>query len=281
MPTPRGAGVGIVLGFALASLGLWIAGSLPSEMLVAVLGGGLLVAGIGFCDDLRHVPIAGRLLVHIAAAAWGEAWLGAPDWASALGWLLGLVWMINLYNFMDGIDGLAGVQAVCAAGAAALILACQGQVGFAAWLFGLAAACGGFLVFNWPPAKVFMGDVGSGFLGFVFGMLALATSLSGALPLWSWAILLAVFVTDAGFTLLRRMARRQRFWQAHRSHAYQKLAHRFGARTVTGAVAAIAWLWLSPLAAAAARYPELGVGWTALAYAPLLWMVWRARAGLD
>lgn len=282
VPTPRGGGVGIVFGFALASLGLWAAGYVPGWAALSVLGGGVAVAGIGFLDDLGQVAIHRRLLVHAGAAVWGLVWAtggGCPyRFLGVAG--LALVWLINLYNFMDGIDGLAGTQAVSVAVSAALILGFGGQVGLALWVLGLAAAAGGFLVWNLAPAKIFMGDVGSGFLGYVFGMLALVTSQSGVINLWSWAILLAVFVTDASFTLLRRMAGRQRFWEAHRTHAYQHLAQRFGHLPVTAAVGAINLFWLLPLAWIAAMYPEAGRELTGIAYAPLIWIASRARAGL-
>jgi Fuc2NAc and GlcNAc transferase len=278
VPTLRGGGVGIVLGFSAASLALWAGGEVQGLMVLAVVGGGLAVAGVGFWDDLVQLPIVWRLLVHAAAVAWGLRWVGVEGVAS-LGLAVLLVWMINLYNFMDGIDALAGGQAVLSATSAAWILWLQGETGFAVWLLSLAASAVGFLCFNLPPAKIFLGDVGSGFLGFVFGMLALLSCQSGAMTALSWAILLAVFVTDTGFTLFRRIVAGKPFWQAHRTHAYQRLARRFGHGPVTAGVAAIDAFWLLPLGILAARYPEAGIGLTALAYAPLLWMVWRVRAG--
>lgn len=282
IPTPRGGGIGMVVGFGLVTLGLWAAGWVPTPAALAVLGGGLMVAGIGYLDDLGQVAICWRLLVQAGAAAWGLGGWAALGGGLDGGWVAGLVlvWMINLYNFMDGIDGLAATQAVCTAASAALLLGLAGQVGLALWALGLAAAAGGFGVWNLPPAKVFMGDVGSGFLGFVFGMLAWVTHSMGVLDLWSWAILLAVFITDASVTLLRRIGTGQRFWEAHRSHAYQHLAQRFGHRWVTAAVGAIDVFWLLPLAWAAARYPEAKIGWVGLAYAPLVWIALRTRAGL-
>lgn len=278
VPTPRGGGVGIVFGFTLTSLGLWAEGLVPAWMLLSVVGGGLMVAGIGFLDDLGHVPIVWRLLVQVMAVVWGLFWTGVGNFPYLLLVVL-LVWMINLYNFMDGIDGLAGMQAICAATSAAILM-WPSQAGLAVWLLSLAAAAGGFMVWNFPPAKIFMGDVGSGFLGFVFGMLALVTSQTSAITLWSWAILLAVFVTDASLTLLRRVWAGQRFWEAHCTHAYQHLAKRFGHLAVTVTVGAIGVFWLLPLAWAAAAYPEAGMELSAIAYGPLLWIAWRARAGL-
>ncbi|MCX8050067.1 MAG: glycosyltransferase family 4 protein [Methylohalobius sp.] len=279
LPTPRGGGIAIVLGFALASLGLGAMGFVPKQALIAVLGGGLAVAAVGLLDDLGHVPILIRLSAHVGAAIWGLAWAtqGFELYLVVAG--LVLVWLVNLYNFMDGIDGLAAVEALTVAISAAWILAGVGYAGFSFWLLGLAAAAGGFLCWNWPPARVFMGDVGSGFLGFALGMLAWVTSQVQAITLWSWAILLAVFVTDATLTLLWRMATGQKFWQAHRSHAYQHLAARCGHLKVSSAAAAINVFWLLPLAWAAARFPQAGGALTGLAYAPLVWLAHWARAG--
>ncbi len=270
--------MGIVFGFSAASLGLWAGGWVAGWMVLAVLGGGFAVAGVGFRDDLVQVSIIFRLIVHAAAVAWGLFWVGV-DGIAFLGLAVLLVWLINLYNFMDGIDALAGGQAVLSSTSAALILWLQGEIGLAAWLLSLAASALGFLLFNLPPAKIFMGDVGSGFLGFVFGMLALLSCKSSQMTALSWAILLAVFITDASFTLWRRIFAGKPFWQAHRTHAYQRLALRFGHGPVTLGVMAIDAFWLLPLGVLATWYPKAGIGLTAIAYAPLLWIAWRVRAG--
>lgn len=290
IPTPRGGGIGVVAGFVLVSLAVWWGGLIPAWALVAVVGAGLGVAAIGFRDDLGHVPIAWRLVVHGGAAVWGLVWvISGGAWATMGGypylrWVavgLMLVWLINLYNFMDGIDGLAAVEAITVASGAAgiLFLEQRGELGW--WLLGLAAATGGFLVWNFPPAKIFLGDVGSGFLGCVLGMLALVTVSGGAMTAWSWGILLAVFSTDASVTLLRRMVAGERWWQAHRSHAYQHLARRFGHLPVTLAVGAINLFWLLPWAWVAHVYPDRAFGWTVIAYLPLLGIAWRAGAGMS
>jgi Fuc2NAc and GlcNAc transferase len=142
---------------------------------------------------------------------------------------------------MDGIDGLAGVEAVSVgigAAAVSFVVLPQSSV----WLLPLllASAVAGFLVWNLPPARIFMGDVGSGFLGVCLSILALESLSLGAPVFWAWIVLLAVFVADATFTLLRRMVRGRAFYEAHRSHAYQHAARRFGHRAVTLAVAPLA-----------------------------------------
>src|SRR5690606_7293985 len=133
----------------------------------------------------------------------------------------GIVWMINLYNFMDGIDGIAATETVMVCALAGILLLASGAsiIAWTAWA--LAAACLGFLRWNWAPAQIFMGDVGSGFLGYCIAMLAIVSSREGSFPLWVWLILLGAFVVDAGVTLLRRMKQRLKWYEAHHSHAYQ------------------------------------------------------------
>jgi Fuc2NAc and GlcNAc transferase len=175
-----------------------------------------------------------RATVHVLAAGWAVWCLGglpSLDLGVAVvplgmgGNLLavvGLVWLINLYNFMDGIDGLAAGEAVGVGLVGGVLLAAAGATGLSLVALALAAAAGGFLVFNWPPAKIFMGDVGSGLLGYAFGVLAMASERAGAVPLVVWMILLAVFIVDATATLIRRVVNGERWFEAHRSHAYQR-----------------------------------------------------------
>lgn len=233
-PTPRGGGVaiaGVVLSWVGAGAGLgWVDGSLAA----ALIGGGLLVAFIGWRDDRRETRRITRFLMHTAAAGWALYWIGGLPRVElgvvsvelgAAGWLIGtfsIVWLTNLFNFMDGIDGIAGAEAVSVGVIAAMMLHTAGH-GSVAWpplLF--AAASLGFLVWNWPPARIFMGDVGSGLIGFAFGVVAIASENRGALPVVAWWTLLGVFIFDATVTLVRRAARGERWYEAHRSHAYQR-----------------------------------------------------------
>jgi Fuc2NAc and GlcNAc transferase len=145
--------------------------------------------------------------------------------------LVGIVWMTNLYNFMDGIDGLAGGEATIVCGFAGALIAASGQFGLAlvAWL--LAASSAGFLAWNWAPARLFMGDVGSGFIGFVIAVLAVASENARALTLLGWVTLSSIFVVDATATLVRRALHGEQWYSAHRLHAYQRavqagLSHR-------------------------------------------------------
>jgi Fuc2NAc and GlcNAc transferase len=237
-PTPRGGGLGIAAVLVAVVLVLWVQGALAASAALAYGVGGALVAVIGALDDRFNLPALPRFGTHVVAAALAVALLlRAPD-AIAL-WpivpravvlailVLAIVWSVNLFNFMDGIDGIAASQAVFVSAASALLTA-QGELAAdAALLTSTASACLGFLAWNWPPAKIFMGDVGSGFLGFWLAVLAIGLHVAGELDIWTSVILSSTFVADATVTLLRRMARGERWYEAHRSHAYQHLALRW------------------------------------------------------
>lgn len=267
-PVPRGGGVAIVLPFLAGALLLWWQGAMTTPLLAALLGGGGLVAAVGFWDDHVDLPARLRLALHVGAAVLAVALLGpvqhvplgtatwiAPTWLAWPVSVVAIVWILNLYNFMDGIDGIAAGEAASVSLAALLI---AGLVG--AELPGLAllaAAAAGFLVLNWPPARIFMGDAGSGFLGYVFAVYLLLSANEDARFVWVWIIVLGVFWVDATVTLARRLAAGERWYAAHRSHAYQHAAQRFGRHLpVTLAVIAIDVLVLLPLAAVAATWPE-------------------------
>jgi Fuc2NAc and GlcNAc transferase len=258
-----------------------------------LLGGGVLVAVIGFVDDHGHVAAGWRLLGHFAAAGWVLAWLGGPPTVEILGsvpqlrWLghglaaLYLVWLLNLTNFMDGIDGIAGVEVITVSlgGALLYLVAVPGTRQWLSLVL-LASATLGFLVWNWPPARIFMGDAGSGFLGLMLGALSLQAASFAPPLLWSWVILLGVFIVDATVTLVRRVTSGERFYEAHRSHAYQHAARRWGAHLpVIIAVGAINLLWLLPIAllvALGSMHPLLGV---LIAYAPVVAAALWLKAG--
>lgn len=292
LPTPRGGGLSFVVAFLLAALSMAIAGPIAPSVVVGVLGAGGLVAVIGFMDDHGHIAARWRLLGHFAAAAWGLAWLGgmppisvfgvtlAPLWLSSLFGALYLVWLLNLYNFMDGIDGLASVEAICVCVGASLLYWVTDHAHHA-WLpLLLAATVAGFLCWNFPPARIFMGDAGSGFLGMVLGLLALLAGWVNPLLFWGWLILLGVFVVDATFTLVRRLLRGDKVYEAHRSHAYQYATRHHGShRTVTLAVAAINLGWLLPVAMVVVVFQLDGALGTLVAYVPLIVLALIYKAG--
>jgi Fuc2NAc and GlcNAc transferase len=236
-PTPRGGGLAIVVAILAAAVASWWLESLAAAAVAGAVIGGALIAGIGHLDDVRGMGALPRFCVHILAAVAATAWLLAspdpffepsPQWLSVIVLVIGIAWSINLFNFMDGIDGIAASQSTFMAGAGALLAIAGGTAtGWSELAIAAAGASGGFLVWNWPPAKIFMGDVGSGFLGFWLAVLAIGMHAAGMVPIWTSLILGAVFVADASVTLLRRMLRGERWYEAHRSHAYQILARRW------------------------------------------------------
>jgi Fuc2NAc and GlcNAc transferase len=294
VPVPRGGGVGIVVVFLSAVVWLLSRQVIPAKLAWALLGGGVALAVIGLVDDRFKLAPWPRLVVHSLAAAWAVWSLDSMRpfqfggnnsfwvWVSRGVAFVGLIWLTNLFNFMDGIDGLAGMEAVCVSGLGAILLFQNGLLSYARLSWTLVAASLGFLVWNWPPAKIFMGDVGSGFLGFTLGTLALFSSKASPELIWPWLILLAVFLVDATVTLLRRMFSRARWHEAHRSHAYQHAAQALGSHgKVTLAVAVINLGWLFPLAWAALRYPVAAPAFAAVAVIPILYITIRFEGGLE
>jgi Fuc2NAc and GlcNAc transferase len=294
VPTPRGGGLAIVIPFLLAVAYLGVSNSLDWEFAIALLGGGVVVAAIGYLDDLNDLAPPVRLAGHFVAATWAVFWIGgmaSVDLGFAtvrwgvIGHILsvvGIVWMLNLYNFMDGIDGIASSETVIVAGFAGLLLFSAGADGLAWSVWILAAACLGFLFWNWPPAKIFLGDVGSSFLGFILASLAIASAKETDVSLWSWLILLGVFIVDATVTLVRRMFNGQKWYQAHCSHAYQHAASILSSHLkVTIGVVLVNVLWMLPLAWLANARAEYAIPVTAFALLPLLWLSFKLGAGLS
>lgn len=292
VPTPRGGGVAIVLTFLLVVVGLMLLGVGQLSVLVALAGGGGLIAIIGFMDDHGHIAARWRLLGHFLAAAWILGWMGGLPplplfgWSLDLGWLGGLlatvylVWLLNLYNFMDGIDGIASVEAITACLSAAWLYWLAGFDTAAVLPLLLAAAVAGFLFWNFPPAKIFMGDAGSGFIGIVLGGLSLQAAWMSPPMFWCWLILLGVFIVDATYTLVRRLLRGDKVYEAHRSHAYQFASRRYGKHLpVTLTVAAINLCWLLPIAFCVVHFGLDGALGVILAYVPLVVLAMRFRAG--
>jgi UDP-N-acetylmuramyl pentapeptide phosphotransferase/UDP-N-acetylglucosamine-1-phosphate transferase len=215
-PTPRIGGLGIMAGMLVAAAALADADLLPVAL------GSFALAAVSLLDDLRGLPVKARFLAHFLAAAGCLLALGLGGWALLAG-TLAVVWMTNLFNFMDGSDGLAGGMAVIGFGALALAAWLGNAPGLAVFSAATAAAALGFLRFNFPPARVFMGDAGSIPLGF----LAATLGIMGAnLNVWPWLFPLVVFspfILDASVTLVRRALLGEKIWQAHRSHYYQRV----------------------------------------------------------
>lgn len=292
VPTPRGGGLAFVIIFLLGLPVLAWMGLMTQQAAWALAGAGAWVALVGFLDDHQHIPARWRLLSHFIGAAWGFFWLGGMQsmvlfgYSFDLGWvghflgLLYLVWLLNLYNFMDGIDGLAGIEAVtvCLSSVMLYLITDMGVLWAAPALLSMTVL--GFLWWNFPPAKIFMGDVGSGFLGMVLGLFSLQAAAVSPHFFWSWMILLGLFIVDATWTLFRRFIRREAVHQAHRSHAYQYASRYFGAhKPVTLFVGMINVLWLAPLALAVGLGKLDGFSGLLLAYFPLILLAIRFKAG--
>src|SRR5882724_11220972 len=274
IPTPRGGGLAVVVTSIAALAVLCGLHVLSFRVFVAIAGGGLAVAVVGFVDDRHALPARVRLAVHVFAALWCLSWLGGlppmllGTQVIRLGWsgyvlgTLAIVWVLNLFNFMDGIDGIAASEAIfvtCAGAGLGWVSGGSEAIPLASAM--VSVACAGFLVWNWPPAKIFMGDVGSGYLGYLIAALAIAATLENPVCVWVWLILGGTFFVDATVTLACRTLRGERLYEAHRSHAYQWLARRWGShRPVTVLVLAVNVFWLFPAAWLTLRQPAYA-GW--------------------
>jgi Fuc2NAc and GlcNAc transferase len=267
VPTPRGGGLAIAAVVFTGMLAATLTGWLARDVGIALLGGGLMVGAIGWADDYFNLTYRPRLAVHFAAAAWTLGWLGGfprldvgagSVTLGIFGWLLaavGIVWAVNFYNFMDGIDGIAGGEAVVVGVGGGLLLLAAGAPDLASMSFLIAAASAGFLLWNWAPARIFMGDVGSGVLGYLFAALAVASENRGAVPMLVWVLLLGVFVVDATVTLVRRALDREVVFNAHKKHAYQRAVQAGWTHAQVSAVVMALGVGLSALGYLALRVP--------------------------
>ena len=268
-PVPRTGGIGILAGTV---AGATLAGSDWRVLLIA-----LGLAALSFVDDVRSLSARVRFGAHfVAAAVFVAIYFAGYAWPWWVFFALGTIWMLNLYNFMDGIDGLAGGMTLAGFGAYAIAFAQAGATDHALLCATVAAAAAGFLVFNFHPAKVFMGDVGSIPLGFLAAAYGCIGWRDGIWPIWFPALVFAPFTIDASVTLVRRLARGEAPWQAHRSHYYQRLTqmgwgHRrtclaeYALMLVCAAGALLARDW--PLAAQAGLVAGFVVLFALLAYA--------------
>jgi len=212
---PRIGGLVIVL----ALLAVWTVAMAPPQGLLPAVA---VLAVVSYADDHWGMPVVLRFAAHTLVAAAYAGLVANPGWTGLLMTTLALAWLTNLYNFMDGANGLAGGMAVFGFGVYGLA-ALPGNESLAFISFGVAAAAAGFLLFNFHPARVFMGDVGSIPLGFLAGAIGLAGWTQALWPAWFPLLVFAPFVVDASVTLVRRGLRGERVWQAHREHYYQRL----------------------------------------------------------
>ena len=234
-PTPRSGGLAIAVGTIVGVGGITATTAWPGPLTWLSVGA-VIVMVVSFIDDLSHVHPGIRITIHSIVALMlvltglrlefldlpGLAFPLAP-WLATVVTCLYIAWLINLYNFMDGMDGFAAGMAVIGFGTFALLGTMAGDYAFAGVNLVIAASAGGFLMFNFPPARIFMGDVGSSLLGYLAAALSLWAAIDGVFPLWIGALVFSPFIVDATFTLFIRLFRRERFWKAHKTHCYQRL----------------------------------------------------------
>ncbi len=292
-PTPRGAGLAVVIAFSFSLIVLLIRGDLEQKTFTAIFLPGLIVATIGYLDDRCKVTATRvRLLAHIVAGLVAVYILGGlppmPVFGETLTLgLLGdliavvyLVWLLNLFNFMDGIDSITGIETLSSCLIITILMINKTSSDQWQMPMLLASAVLGFLYFNWPPAKIFLGDIGSGYIGFTVGTISLAMAKTEPVFTWAWIILLGVFIVDATVTLIRRLVTKQRVYLAHRSHAYQHLATQSSQHLkVSLSIAAINIFWLAPIAWLVVDQQVQPIIGVAVAYAPLVGIAIYLKAG--
>ncbi len=292
VPTPRGGGVAVVCSYLSALAILIYTQQLTAHVGLTLITAGFVIALLGFLDDHGHINSMLRLAIHFLVAIAVVISLGGFAEVMVfngiqLGFLaniiavLFLVWLLNLYNFMDGINGIASVEAITTTASMAILYFLLNTSLNSDMLWLLAACVFGFLLWNFPKAKIFMGDACSGFLGLTLGILALIALKENLALFCAWIICLGVFVVDATYTLIKRVLNGYKMYDAHRSHSYQILSRKWNSHTpVTLVVVAINLLWLFPIAYLTViqqwTYPEIGV---LIAYLPLIFIAVRLKAG--
>jgi UDP-N-acetylmuramyl pentapeptide phosphotransferase/UDP-N-acetylglucosamine-1-phosphate transferase len=284
MPTPRGGGIGVIVSVLLTVpvCLLYLPSAWPLQLVIALLAAVLLVACIGWWDDHSSLPALPRFGVQILAAALFSAALlaGGLSWLWLPPLVLAGAWSINLHNFMDGIDGLLAQQGIFVAAGLAVLSWLAGQHALAAASACLAAACLGFWCYNRSPARIFMGDVGSGSIGLLLFALTAMLWRVNWLLLWPALILSSAFVTDATLTLLTRILGGRRWYTAHREHLYQWIVRR-GHTHAAGAAWYVGWnlLVAAPSAVLAWQIPGMGLVACIVTYAiaAAVWLMAKRR----
>ena len=291
-PTPHGGGLALIICFLFLILTAYYSQWVDQQTCLAIALPGIIIGSIGFADDIKRIRLLIRFFVQIACVSLGLFLLPVPSEITIFqtsitisGWniaiaVFALVWLVNLFNFMDGIDGIAGAEFISVSISAAIILMILGDTKHANTLLLASTPVLGFLVWNWPPAKIFMGDAGSGFLGYILGIGGFYLCAETKLTLWSLAILLGVFIVDASWTLIVRIATKQNWLQPHCNHAYQHLAFKIGSHLyVTRGVLMINAFWLLPMALLAINHPDMAQLIVLIAYSPLMIMCYLHEAG--
>ncbi|MEO2178084.1 MAG: glycosyl transferase [bacterium] len=286
-PTPTGSGIVLIVLFLIGVVSLWLLKLTSSEVLLVCLGP-CLVGIVGYIDDRGMLTILVRLPVYIFAACWCIYWLDFPPinvqgvivnlgYVGLLFGAISLLWLQNLFNFMDGIDGIAASEVVFVCFAAVLI---SGQSIDEWHVVSLLTGCIalGYLWMNWPRATLFMGDAGSNFFGLMLGVLALTTDF---LSVWVWMILLCQFLVDTCLTIIVRLLSHRKIHEAHSQHAYQHLNRRFGTLRTLLLSIGVNVFWLLPIAVVAHQLSDFGLILLLFAAVPLIIKDWVSGAGQE
>jgi Fuc2NAc and GlcNAc transferase len=268
-PTPRGGGVifSLIFVFSIAAFGNNF--DLSQKMFYILSIGGLLATMFGLIDDIYNVKPKIKLIIQLFLSVWTVYWL-VSEGLLAFNWIpqfiliplmiFFMVWTINAYNFIDGIDGMAVSGAIfISLSLAILLILLNGSLALIHIFALIVIVSSGFIIFNWPPASIFMGDSGSVFYGYIFGSLILFTVLNNEVSIWSWLTVLGYFLADTTVTQIMRVFLVKKWYLGHRSHAYQNLARITNSHfKVTGGINIYNLLWVLPLTILSALAPDFG-----------------------
>jgi len=286
VPTPRGGGIVFSLLFSFTIFALWYGDEISDQVFYMFGLGGFVATLFGFIDDVKNIKAKIKLAIQLFLGGWAVYWLeygdlpllgSIPFLIVTLVALFFMVWMMNAYNFMDGIDGMAASGAIFISLTLATVLfLTEGSVEIITIFILIAATVSGFMFFNWPPATIFMGDAGSVFLGYIFGSLLLITVLNNDISIWSWITVFGYFFADTTVTQIMRVILVKKWYLEHRSHAYQNLARITGSHLkVIGAVILYNIIWIFPLVVWSVLQPEMEVVAAILAVAPAMIVTYK------
>tara|TARA_B110000008_G_scaffold277177_1_gene317898 strand:- start:948 stop:1952 length:1005 start_codon:yes stop_codon:yes gene_type:complete len=285
-PVPAGGGIVFAMVFVVGMFYQWWLFQSSNNLLLVIASGAGVAALFGFLDDLKDIRAMKKFAVQFLLSGWTLFWLdGGPlmfiDWIPSIvaipSTIIFLVWMMNGYNFMDGIDGMAISGTVFVSGTMIwVLLLTHPESEFINMMALLLVSSSAFMLFNWPPASIFMGDAGSAFLGYLFGLLVLVTVMQGDVTIWTWLVVFSYFFADLVVTQIMRVILVKKWYLAHRSHAYQNLARITGSHLkVTGGVVLYNLIWVLPLTLWSALSPEIALYAVVLAVFPGIIIAYR------
>jgi len=285
-PIPRGGGIVFSILFILFIFLIWPYLELSNNLLLILGVGGGVAALFGFIDDIMNIRARTKLIIQLFLSGWVVYCLyldslfvinWMPIYIMIAACLFFMIWMMNAYNFMDGVDGMASSGAIFSSLTLALVLSLtSNSVELIPIFILIATTVSGFIIFNWPPATIFMGDAGSVFLGYIFGALLIFTTLNGSLSIWNWLIVFGYFFADTTTTQIVRIILVKKWYLAHQSHAYQNIARITGSHLkVTRRVTLYNIIWILPIALWSALQPEMEILAAILAITPALIVAYK------